>query len=268
MFLLGKLLILLIFGVCFGSFINVVRYRFSYQESLLFPNSYCDNCKKRLYWHQNIPIISWLVLGGRCKFCNYKIPTSYPLIEIIVGMIFVLNNFSKNYFFQNSPNANLILLCIFSFFLIAISLIDLDHLVIPNSLTLSLLICSIPMLLVMQLSEDQNYYFIISRIFQSAISFIVLEFFSNVYYIFFKKIPFGMGDSKLISVFVIWLGIKAVLVSLLLSIYFAGFFIFISLISKKIKYKSKIAFGPFLCLGGYLTLYFGKDFWLEKLFFF
>ena len=268
MFLLSKLLILLIFGVCFGSFINVVRYRFSYQESLLFPNSYCDNCKKRLYWHQNIPIISWLVLGGRCKFCNYKIPISYPLIEIIVGMIFVLNNFSKNYFFQNSPNANLILICIFSFFLIAISLIDLDHLVIPNSLTLSLLICSIPMLLVMQLSEDQNYYFIISRIFQSAISFIVLEFFSNIYYIFCKKVPFGMGDSKLISVFVIWLGIKAVLVSLLLSIYFAGFFIFISLISKKIKYKSKIAFGPFLCLGGYLTLYFGKDFWLEKLFFF
>ena len=149
MFLLSKLLILLIFGVCFGSFINVVRYRFSYQESLLFPKSYCDNCKKKLYWHQNIPIISWLVLGGRCKFCNYKIPISYPLIEIIVGMIFVLNNFSKNYFFQNSPNANLILLCIFSFFLIAISLIDLDHLIIPNSLTLSLLICSIPMLVAM-----------------------------------------------------------------------------------------------------------------------
>ena len=138
MFLLSQLLFLLILGLCFGSFINVVRYRFTHQESLLLPNSYCDNCRKSIYWHQNIPVISWLLLGGRCKFCNFKIPISYPLVEIFVGMIFVLNNFSKNYFFQNSPNANLILISIFSFFLIAISLIDLDHLIIPNSLTLSL----------------------------------------------------------------------------------------------------------------------------------
>ena len=109
-----KIFILFVFGLSFGSFINVIRYRFTKKQSILVPKSYCDNCKKKLNWFLNIPFFSWFFLKGKCRFCKYKIPYSYTLVELFVGIIFVLNNFSIGYFFDNYRMINLILYCIFS----------------------------------------------------------------------------------------------------------------------------------------------------------
>tara|TARA_Y100000589_G_scaffold233359_1_gene220835 strand:+ start:2097 stop:2900 length:804 start_codon:yes stop_codon:yes gene_type:complete len=260
-----KFITLFITGICIGSFINVIRYRFTKKQSILFPNSYCDYCKRKLNWFLNIPIFSWFFLKGKCKFCKNKIPNSYPIIEFFVGLIFVINNFSVNYFYTNNQFINLILVCLFSFFLISISLIDIDHYIIPNIFNLLLFIISIPIILKFNLILYENYIFLFTRIFIAITFFIVLESFSNIYKSFFKKYPYGVGDSKLISVLVLWLGLKGTLISVLLAIYSAGFFILLSLIFKNLKYKSIIPFGPFLCFGAYLTVIFGNDLFINKL---
>ena len=260
-----KFITLFIIGICFGSFINVIRYRFIKKQSILFPNSYCDNCKRKLHWFLNIPIFSWLFLRGKCKFCKYKIPYSYPLLELFVGLIFVLNNFSINYFFINNQIINLIIICIFSFFLISISCIDFDHYIIPNVLNLLLIIISIPIILKFDLSLYENYISLSMRIFSAIVFFTALELFSNIYNLFFNKYPFGVGDSKLISVFILWLGVKGTLITILLAIYSAGFFILLLWSSKNLKYKSIIPFAPFLCFGAYITIFFGNDLLINKL---
>ena len=265
--MIAKSILLFIFGVSTGSFINVIRYRYKKGKSIIIPRSYCDNCKKKLNWYLNIPLISWILLKGKCKFCKFKIPYSYPLIEIIVGFIFVLNIFSNKYFSENNPTFNLALICVFSFFLITISLLDIDHFIIPNNLNLNLAIISIPVMIFLQLNENDNSNLFFLRIISSIIIFLILESFSFFYNITFKKSPYGMGDSKLISVFILWLGIKGTLITIFLSIYLAGFFILFSKVLRIKKYNSKIPFGPFLSLGAYLTILLGNEFWLNRLFF-
>lgn len=265
--MIAKSILLFIFGVSIGSFINVIRYRYKKVQSIIIPRSYCDNCKKKLNWYLNIPLISWILLKGKCKFCKFKIPYSYPLIETIVGFIFVLNIFSNKYFSENNQSLNLTLICVFSFFLITISLVDIDHFIIPNNLNLNLAAIAIPVMIFLQLNENDNSNLFFLRIISSIIIFFILESFSYFYNIFFKKFPYGMGDSKLISAFILWLGIKGTLITIFLSIYLAGFFILFSKILQIKKYNSKIPFGPFLSLGAYLTILFGNEFWLKRLFF-
>ena len=82
---------LFLIGLIFGSFINVIRSRVPIHKSIIIPASQCDYCNKPIYWHDNIPVISWILLNGKCRFCNQKIPLSYPIVELLTGGFFVLN---------------------------------------------------------------------------------------------------------------------------------------------------------------------------------
>jgi len=79
-----------IFGTLIGSFLNVVIYRIPKGESIVFPSSKCQNCQTPLKWYHNIPVFSWLVLGGKCAFCHDPIAKQYPIVEIVTGIIFLL----------------------------------------------------------------------------------------------------------------------------------------------------------------------------------
>ena len=91
-----KLTFAFLIGCCFGSFINVIIYRLPLGQSIIFPSSQCIKCNYKINWYENIPVISWICLRGRCSKCNIKISLMYPLIEIITGFLFVLNNYSLN----------------------------------------------------------------------------------------------------------------------------------------------------------------------------
>jgi leader peptidase (prepilin peptidase)/N-methyltransferase len=82
-------LIVFVFGAMIGSFLNVVIYRIPKGESIVFPSSKCQSCQTSLKWYHNIPIFSWLFLGGKCAFCKEKISAQYPIVEFITGVIFV-----------------------------------------------------------------------------------------------------------------------------------------------------------------------------------
>ena len=124
---------LFLFGACVGSFLNVYRFRYTKSISIIYPNSFCPKCKKKIPWFFNIPIFSWVWLKGKCDFCKSNISFQYPLIEFLTAILFTLNFFAISHLSSNYL-ANLIGFNFFSFLLIAASLIDLDNLVIPNNL--------------------------------------------------------------------------------------------------------------------------------------
>jgi len=132
-----ELIIAFVFGILFGSFLNVVILRVPKDESVVFGASHCPTCKKPLKpWH-NIPIISWLFLGGKCAYCKTKISMQYPIIEFISGVIFVLLA-SKD-----GINLPTFMIALSFLMLLALSMIDFKYKMIPDSINLLAIVFAI-----------------------------------------------------------------------------------------------------------------------------
>mgnify|MGYP001369372274 CR=1 FL=1 len=244
-------------GASSGSFINLARFRIPKNQSIIFPNSFCDNCNTALKWHQKIPIFSQLFLNNNCKNCDFKVPIQYTLIEIFLGFLFIINLYSTNYFFSPDRYIDVIIKCIYVSILLLISLIDIDTLTIPNQLNIFTYLLGFISLIFFNIYAFQTNV-IIYRVLFSILASVSLELFSYIYFFIRKKIPYGSGDSKLISVFVIWFGIKGMLLILITSIYLAGIYICLKFFKGTFR-NERIPFGPFLCLGAYLFILLGPE---------
>jgi leader peptidase (prepilin peptidase)/N-methyltransferase len=124
---IGVGVIVFIFGAVIGSFLNVVIYRIPNGESIVFPSSKCQSCQHSLKWYHNIPIFSWLFLGGKCAFCSDKIAKQYPIVEFITGLIFVALFFKMGLVWQ--------LIFVFASFasLFALVMIDFKYRAVPDN---------------------------------------------------------------------------------------------------------------------------------------
>ena len=254
---------LIVVGSCIGSFLNVVRLRSKRRESIIYPSSYCFKCKTKIPFYFNIPILSWIILGGKCSACGKKIDISYLFVELILAVTFVLNGFSNNYF--NNNYLELIGLCILSSYLLLIALVDYDTLKIPNSF---LITGSITGLLLLSLAEDgfmEIFPAILYRLFCAFAGFFTLEAITYVYFALTRKIGFGAADSKYIAFIGIWIGLNGMYLSLLLAIYIAGIFSLVGLSLGRIKKYTKIPFGPFISIGSYIVLILGQELCLSLL---
>tara|TARA_Y100001933_G_scaffold181777_1_gene180249 strand:- start:111 stop:914 length:804 start_codon:yes stop_codon:yes gene_type:complete len=249
--------LIFVFGACIGSFINLARFRIPKNQSIISPNSFCDNCKISLNWDEKIPIISQFFLRRRCNNCNFKVPLEYSFIELFSGVLFILNSQSTNFIFSSDRILDIIIKCFFVSNLFLISLIDIDTLTIPNKLNIFNYVLGFITILFFS-NNAFNINLIASRLLFSISTILLLELFSYLYFLFRGKIPFGSGDSKLLAVFVMWLGIKGMLIALISSIYLAGIYILITYAMRLFK-TDRIPFGPFLCLGAYLFLILGPD---------
>ena len=130
-------LIVTLFGLLFGSFLNVLILRIPKEESIVFPGSHCPKCNNKLKWWHNIPVLSWLLLGGKCHFCKEKISIQYPLIEVATAVIFALTYWKL----QNIPYA-IIAGLVFAL-LLGLSVIDFRYKAVPDSLNLAALTLAI-----------------------------------------------------------------------------------------------------------------------------
>ncbi len=129
--------ILILFGLLFGSFLNVLILRIPKEESIVFPGSHCTKCNTKLKWWHNIPIFSWLLLGGKCSFCKDKISIQYPIIEFLTALIFGLV-----YYKLGDITYSFITGLVFAL-LLGLSLIDLRYKAVPDSLNLAALTLAI-----------------------------------------------------------------------------------------------------------------------------
>ena len=240
-------IVLIILGLIIGSFLNVVIYRLPVKKSIVTPRSYCPRCQTKIKFYDNIPVISFLILRGKCRKCGSGISVQYPLVEIFTAFSFW---FSYRQFGVSPLYAAFAI--VFISILIALALIDLKHMILPDELTLGgggvFLIFSF-------FHPEIGVADAFITAFGSAIIFVGFYFF----YLKVRKIEgLGFGDVKMMILLGAFLGIKKMVIALLLaSISGLVVGVFIIIVKKK-NLKLALPFGTFLSLGGYISLFWGR----------
>ena len=229
-------------GLLIGSFLNVLICRIPNNESFLLSKSYCDNCKKNLHWYDLIPIISFLLLKGNCRFCNAKISKQIILVELLTAFLFFTTFFkfpiiSIDLFFY------LFIICS----LIVIFFTDLKHGIIPNKILYPASI--VTLIYILYSSPD-----FINHIASSLVSFL----FFFLIHLFTKGKGMGFGDVKFAGFLGLLFGFPAVVVCLYTAFLTGGLVGLILIVWGKKRFKKDtIAFGPFLSFGALVTILLG-----------
>ncbi|KPJ57160.1 hypothetical protein AMJ49_02490 [Parcubacteria bacterium DG_74_2] len=237
-----------LFGLILGSFLNCVIYRLKSGKSFLKGRSFCPSCKHTLFFKDLIPVFSFLILRGKCRYCGKKISWQYPLVEIVTALIFLgtFNQFPISNF-QNF--VNLFFMLYVSCSLIVIFFYDLKHYIIPDQVIYPAILISAIFLFLHPKSQILNSIY-------SALG--ASLFFLSIYLISKGK-WMGFGDVKLAFLMGLFLGFPKILVALFFS-FFIGAIIGIGLIlAKKKTLKSEVPFGPFLVAGTFIALFFGEN---------
>ena len=225
-----------LFGLMIGSFLNVCIYRIPIGKSIVSPPSSCENCGARLKPKDLFPVISWIFLGGKCRYCGESINIRYPLVELLTGILFVIL-FGKIDF-----KKVLIPYLTLTSILIVITFTDLDHQIIPNKVNLFAFVA-----------------FIILNLFSGYIQWkdSLLGALIGGGFLFVLALltgAMGIGDVKLITVIGFYLGWKSTILTLFLSFIIGGVF-GILLLAFRIKgRKDIIPFGPWIAIASYITM--------------
>lgn len=261
--------VIAILSLAVGSLLNVIIYRLpimmerewklQYNElmglkeeedepiNLFFPRSFCPSCKKMVKAWQNIPIFSYVFLRGRCFHCNSAISVRYPFIELGTMLLSLYASWHFGFTVQ------LVYALIAIWLLIALFFIDLDHQILPDSLTLSLLWVGL-------IANTANLFTPLPQaVLSAAGAYIGLWLFIKIFYLITGKIGMGHGDFKLFAAFGAWFGWVFLPLILLLSSISGTI---LGLLYLRLHDKSKettIPFGPFLCVSGLISLFWGDQ---------
>lgn len=241
-----------VFGALIGSFLNVVIWRVPRGESIVRPRSSCPACGHEIAWYDNVPIISWLVLRGRCRSCGAAISVRYPLVEAGTGLAFslvALGAYAGVY-----PAALLPALFYLAAVGIALTLIDLDHHRLPNAIVLpSYPISAILLILASIVTGEYD------RLLSAAIGAAVLF---ALYWLLAIGYPGGMGfgDVKLAGVLGMllgWVGWAALIVGGFSAFVLGGVVGVLLMLGRRATRKSRIPFGPFMIAGAWIGVFAG-----------
>lgn len=240
---------IIFFGLVFGSFMNVLIYRLPRGLSIVLPVSHCPICKSKIKFYDNIPIISFLLLKGRCRNCKNKIPIQYPLVELTFTIILLL------IFIKFGLNKEFIYFSIFSFFLVTASFCDIFTLldknfetgIIPDSINYTGIVTGFTLSIVLY----NNY---INSLIGILVGFFFLYILNLIYKIFKKIDGIGGGDMKLLALVGAFLGYKLLLPVLLISSIINIIISLIIIIIVRNK-NFPVPFGPSIALGGLITIF-------------
>ena len=246
--------IVFILGLAVGSFLNCVIYRLEKNKSFLKGRSFCPYCKHVLKLQDLIPVFSFLILKGKCRYCRKKISWQYPLVEIATGLLFVfILNYElgiMNYEILDFGFILNFLFLILTFsFLILIFVYDLKHYIIPDKVVYPAIIISFVYLIAVYDMRLMMYAFL-SAVFASGF-FLFIVLISQGRWM-------GLGDVKLAFFMGLFLGFPNILVALFFA-FLIGAIIGIGLILKgKKSLKSEVPFGPFLIIGTFIAFFWGE----------
>ena len=261
-------LLVAFFALAIGSLLNVIIYRLplmlraSFSKdcrsflqlpaepdnviNLFFPRSFCPNCRMIIPAKYNIPLLSYCWLRGRCKNCHQPISARYPLVEILSCLLALLSVWHFGF------SLNLIFVLLFVWIIIALFFIDLEQQLLPDSLTLSLLWLGL-------IANTQSLFTSLPNAVLSAVfAYLTLWLFIKLFYLLTARIGMGNGDFKLFAALGAWFGWEQLPLILLFASFVGAITgIFYLRLQKKTK-DTPIPFGPFLCLAGLLSLFWGK----------
>lgn len=231
-----------VLGLVIGSFLNVCIDRIPLNQSISSPPSRCPDCEKRIAFYDLIPVISYLVLGGRCRNCKEKIPFRVFVVELLTGLVFTLvwNQFGQSW--------QTLVVSVYCALLIVIAFIDLEHRKVLNLLVFP----AIWMALIMAplLHYDEFWSYLVAGVAGFAALFLIS---------FIRPGAMGMGDVKLIVFLGLITGFPNIILLLFLAFVLGGLIAGFLLLLKKINRKDSIAFGPFLALAGFIVMLYGDQ---------
>lgn len=233
-------------GAIFGSFGNVVIYRLPRGESVVKPRSHCYSCKTPVKWYDNIPILSWFILKGRCRHCQAPFSFRYPLVEFITALLFALA------YHYAGISWTLLEYLIFIFGLVVCTFIDLDHMILPDEFTLSGIVIG---LVGAALNPQREF---LDALFGMLMGGGFLWGMAYVYYLLTKQEGMGGGDIKLLAWIGALLGWKAIPFVIMSSAILGSVIGLIAARKQKAGLKTVIPFGPYLALGAVLYLFGGE----------
>jgi leader peptidase (prepilin peptidase)/N-methyltransferase len=237
-------LLFTLLGLMVGSFLNVCIYRLPRHESIVFPASHCTACGKGIQWYHNIPVVSWLLLRGRCASCGDRISPLYPVVEALTGAVFAVH------YLWFGLDLLLVPRLLFACALIVLAFIDLRHRILPNPITLGGTVVGFLFSLFLPPGWLAS---LIGILIGGGVLFIVGEL-----YLRLRGIEgMGLGDVKMLGMIGAFLGWKAVLVTLVLSSMTGALVGVILLLTHKGDMKYQLPFGTFLAAAALVASLFG-----------
>jgi len=246
-------------GACVASFLNVVIWRVPRGESIVSPPSHCPKCNAAIKWYQNIPILSWLALRGKCANCKAPISPRYILVELVGGLLFLA--VFVHYFTPYWWGAFFILKnWIWVALMIVGSMIDFDHKLLPDFSTVGGMVLGLVSSAVLVLLYGWDFRPLINSGVGLAFGFGLLwlvRFFGSKA---FKREAMGMGDVFLMGAIGAMHGPKAVLFTLIFSSIFGSIFGVLGIVLSKSKFArfTEIPYGPYICMADLLYMFYGS----------
>ncbi|MCK6597625.1 MAG: prepilin peptidase [Bdellovibrionaceae bacterium] len=239
--------IFFIYGCLFGSFGNVLIYRMPKNESVIRPRSYCYSCHGKISWFDNIPIVSWVLLRGKCRKCGASFSIRYPIVEFLCGALFSLAYLKIGFHFY------LIEVLLFLFAALVSSFIDLDHMILPDEFTLSGIVIG---LLGALLNPEREFMEAFLGVLMGGGFLWLLAY---VYFLFTGKEGMGGGDIKLLAWIGAVIGWKAIPFVIMSSAILGSIVGILYALKSKDGLKTAIPFGPYLVLGAGIFIFYGKN---------
>jgi leader peptidase (prepilin peptidase)/N-methyltransferase len=242
------LIIATFLGLCIGSFLNVCIYRLPLKRSVMQPaRSYCPHCETTIAAYDNIPLFSYLILGGRCRHCRTRISWRYPAVELLTGILALLCAF----YFGFSVAA--LIYFLFTAALLLITFIDFDHQIIPDRITLpGIPLCVLAAICLPSMTLSQS---LIGMLAGGGSLFAV----AWVYHLITGKHGMGGGDIKLLAMIGALIGWQGVIFTIFISSAVGSLAGLVVMLQRRGNLKIAVPFGPFLSLGATVYVFWGSD---------
>ncbi len=240
----ARVAILVVAGLCVGSFLNVCIHRLPRGGSLVRPRSRCPGCEHELAWYENIPVLSYLLLLGRCRRCRARISIRYPIVELLTAVLFAWH------YWMFGWTALLAVRLLFACALVVLFAIDLEHQILPDVITLP----GVAAGLVFSLAFPPG---VLDAVLGVLIGGGALWLIGEAYYRYSGQEGMGGGDIKMLAMVGAFLGWKLTLITLVLSSMLGSLFGIAVILSRRGNLKQALPYGTFLAIGALVASLYG-----------
>ena len=253
------------FGAVVGSFLNVCIHRMPLDQSVVFPPSHCPQCDQRIRWADNIPLVSYLALGRKCRNCGTKISARYFIVELLTAVLFLLM-WLKLTQWDDPPVHGIYFLKAAIYWmviagLIVATFIDFEHYIIPNEITFGGIVVGVLLSAIYPPLMDANsvQVSIVRSVLGVLVGGLTLLVVATVGEMIFRKEAMGMGDVKFLAAIGAFFGWQSTLFTIFVSSLLGGVIGLILVIGSKKGWHSRIPYGPYIALGALLWMFCGNE---------
>jgi leader peptidase (prepilin peptidase)/N-methyltransferase len=253
------------FGAVIGSFLNVCVHRMPLEESIVTPPSHCPHCNERIRWVDNIPLVSYLALRGKCRHCGAKISPRYFLVELLTAVLFLLmwlkltewdRPLVHGIYFLKAPIYWMVIAG-----LIVATFIDFEHYIIPNEITFGGLIVGLLLSAIYPplMDADTIKLSLLRSLLGAVVGGLSLLTVAVVGKLIFRKEAMGMGDVKLLAAIGAFFGWQSTLFTILVSSLLGGVVGVVLVLGRRKGWESRIPYGPYIAFGAVLWMFCGHE---------